>query len=135
MPSMWFTSEEALQKLKSYIEMASPKSKRVSKIYPQELACYALSGDEERAELQRALNHCRLFDGCRQSIIIDDESQSPKTLALDLCFFDDRLQHNSFPYPGDFMYYQDDNAAGDGASSVPSRMTVARHTARSSHLI
>jgi len=122
LPSMWFTSEDALQKLKKYIGMASADSERVTKIYPQELAYFALSGDSERAELQISLDQCKLFNGRTQSYVFDGEH--PEQLELGLCFFDDKLRHKAFPYRGEFMYYLDDNAAGqEGELSRHSNMS------------
>ena len=51
MPSMWFTSQEAHDRLERFVQKANPGYHAVS-IFPEELALYALSGDDERNELQ-----------------------------------------------------------------------------------
>jgi hypothetical protein len=99
LPSMWFTSRAALDKLKDYVGQAQKPSAKSVGVYPQELASYALLDDKQRVELSIALKESRLFDANWPDIEQKDK------LNIDLCFFDDRGQHfrrdECCPYPGE----------------------------------
>lgn len=108
LPSMWFTSNEALHDLKHWIDMANPVSK-TCEIYPQEIAFYAMKGHDEREHIHAALKEAKLFDGRRRRFVSDDSSGARKGKALDieLCFFDTKLRRIGCKYPGEFLIMGD----------------------------
>mmetsp|Transcript_5506 Transcript_5506/g.8559 ORF Transcript_5506/g.8559 Transcript_5506/m.8559 type:complete len:568 (-) Transcript_5506:164-1867(-) len=124
MPSMWFTRKEVMQKLKHYIDMANP-GKKNGNFHPQELAYYALSGDEERCELQTALGEAKLFDAYTQSLVLEGDNL-PQPLEIDLVFFDSKRQHKSFPYSGQFQYFNMDPSNTDANLYGNRRMVISQ---------
>lgn len=123
LPSMWFTCDDTFKKLKLYIDMANPFGRNArTRIFPQEFAYWALSGDAERQELQKALWEAKLFDGCTQRIVAGEDGHS-QPLHIDLCFFDNKRQRASFSYPGDFHYFVDPSQAGDDEADMSQRRT------------
>merc|ERR1711865_859637 len=60
LPGLWFTSKEALDDFKYWVDLVSANIS-VSKIYPQELAHFVLLGDGERREVQNSLKNAKLF--------------------------------------------------------------------------
>lgn len=117
LPSMWFTSQEALDDLKHWIDEAIPTS-QVLEIYPQEMAYYALAGGEERGKVQSALKQSKLFDGRRRRFIKRAGTGEPEALDIELVFFDASLQNPSCPQPGEFLLMTEDD--GDqGAAMRP----------------
>merc|ERR1712210_419381 len=115
LPSMWFTSEEAYRDLKLWIDKAHPvqnSKKRVRRIYPEELALYALHGEEERQIVGEALKHAKLFDGFARRFLdrseisggkLDVAEDRPVCLDIELVFFDRKLQNKHCPMPGEFL--------------------------------
>lgn len=102
LPSMWFTSQDALEDLKHWIDLAVPTSRVVS-IYPQEIAYYTLAGSEERVAVQSALKNSKLFDGRQREFVDRGELGGTETLNVELCFFDEALQNKLCPFPGEFL--------------------------------
>merc|ERR1719491_711157 len=106
LPSMWFTSEEVLRDLSRWVELVYPSS-RVSQIYPQELALYALSGEDERLSLQDTLKHAKLFDGKCRNFVGLEQGQEPRSLQIELCYFDCQFKRANCDYIGEFLQLGD----------------------------
>lgn len=129
LPSMWFTSQDALNDLKKWIDYAVPTSK-VLAIYPQEMAYYALKGSEQRGSVECALKQSKLFDGRTRQFFKEPGATQPEVLSIDLCFFDAALQNPACAYPGEFLIMRDDDSIRGasmrpinfGGSSVMSRL-------------
>jgi len=120
LPSMWFTSNEALHDLKYWIDTANPVS-RVSQIYPQEIAFYAMLGHDEREHLHTALKSAKLFDGSRRKFLPDETgSRRGRSLDIELCFFDPKLKRVGCKYAGEFLTLGE----SDCSSSTKSRATM-----------
>lgn len=127
LPAVWFSSEETYKQLTKYIAKADPCSTSVV-IQPQELAFYALSGEDERQELSRALKYTKLFDATTQDF---DTVAGAAALDIDLCFFDNKRMHRATngelcKHPGEFHSFQgDETLAMGGVVSVDAgRWTV-----------
>jgi len=101
LPSMWFTSDTTLRDLYRWIDSAHP-TKSISMIYPQELALYALSGDQHRHFLKEALKEAKLFNGNSRKFVKKDGS-APQSLAIELCFFDQQQVKTNYNHPGEFL--------------------------------
>lgn len=131
LPSMWFTSAEALEDMKLWIDEAKPTA-RVAQIHPEEIAFYALSGDDERRTVQRALLGAKLFDGRTRQFLQRDEGSEPEPLNIELCFFDSHLQSEDCPYPGEFLCLLDEEDSQLCRSSlVPRTPGVSRADVKS----
>jgi len=111
LPSMWFTTPNTMQKFKQYVvaaQLGAQESVDRIDIYPEELARYALQGDDAREELSRALHESKWVDGSA----IGPADDATQTLGITLCFFDtrgvdencDRLGHR-FDHPGQLQYF------------------------------
>jgi len=119
MPSMWFTSQRTQQDLIKWIAMAH--NRNVSRIYPQEIAGFALSGgDEARTELRDALADSKMFNARTRAFEMN-ELRRPQKLNIDLCFFYAQLHSKGNEYPGEFHYFNDEEAqdAVDSTTSSP----------------
>jgi len=101
LPSIWFSSAQALQDLKTWIDLSQP-NRRVSEVYPAELALYALGGETERYRLQAGLKEAKLFNG-KTGIFERSEDGSPRSLDIELCFFDSQLQRPDCSFAGEFL--------------------------------
>jgi len=101
LPSIWFSSAQALQDLKAWIDLAIP-NRRVSEVYPAELALYALGGETERYRLQAGLKEAKLFNG-KTGLFERSEDGSPRSLDIELCFFDSQLQRPDCSFTGEFL--------------------------------
>lgn len=103
LPSMWFTTDAVLRDLYRWMDTAHP-TKNISQIYPQEMALFALSGQEERRSLQESLKDAKLFDGKNRMFITNDagggEAQS---LGIELFYYDEQLKNAEFANPGEFL--------------------------------
>lgn len=134
MPSMWFTSRKTLEDLKHFMSVAHNVS--VSRIFPEEIALFALSGDDERGELRSALSESKMFCAKSRSFTLND-LEKPEALNIDLCFFDTQLHNKDLPYPGEFHYFLDEED-DDGverqysSSATPTRMTSRMSSRRQS---
>lgn len=75
LPSLWFTSHDGLQELKSKVveaQMRTNVDPNEMEIYPHELARYALQGDDERLDMSKTLEDLRItlvfYDNKRQTL-------------------------------------------------------------------
>lgn len=129
LPSMWFTSKQALADLRYWIAMAHPTA-RVAEIHPQEIAYYALSGEDERREVQWALKESKLFDGKTRSLVSRGPwtSSEPESLNIELVFFDSALQNKECSFPGEFLSMPLDAADANGDVALqPSQHHASPH--------
>lgn len=116
LPSMWFTSKEAKEDLKYWIDQASP-NKHVVQIFAQELAYYAVGSDSGRMALQRALKESKLFDGRRREFTDRHKAGKPEALNIELCFFDTSLQNKSCECQGEFLCMSDAESVAEATPS------------------
>merc|ERR1712166_122143 len=87
LPSMWFTTPNTMRSFKKYAvaaQLGAQGSMDRVDIYPEELARYALLGDDEREELSRALHESKWVDGSA----FGQADGAAETLGITLCFFD-----------------------------------------------
>jgi len=100
LPSMWFTTPDAMRSFKKYVvsaQLGAQESMDGIEVYPEELARYALKGDEERKELSQALKESRWVDGSSVGRAKTDDGQ---TLGITLCFFDRQGVDENCDVPG-----------------------------------
>jgi len=140
LPSMWFTSEEAYRDLKLWIDKAHPVKnprKSVRRFYPEEVALYALHGEEERQIVGEALKNAKLFDGISRKFLnrsntsqseIDPELYQPVCLNIELVVFDHKLQNKLCPMPGEFLSMVDIDGDACGPSAIGSGSGQGRGT-------
>lgn len=124
-PSMWFTSTEALEDLMKYIDMAVPTAP-VWEIRPQEIAYYALQGDEERITVQRTLKASKLFDGRTREFVDGSLPGTPLQLSIELCFFDQALQNKNCEHRGEYLCLVDEEECG--SCDIKKRTQLAPRT-------
>jgi len=116
LPSMWFTTPEAMHKFKEYVvaaQLGAQESPFGIDVYPEEIARYALLGDNEREELSRALQQSKWVDGRAVGKADDAKTHDAKqTLGITLCFFDTRgvdedcdFLGQPYDHPGQLQYF------------------------------
>jgi len=130
LPSVWFTSQEALHNLKQYAvfaQLGSDKNAEDYDLFPAELARYALEGDSNRCELSKALGESKLFDARQQEFVdtsgeIIKHPDEAETLGIKVCFFESQGYHfpdghttSIFTYPGQVQIWGEEVAGEEGA--------------------
>lgn len=144
LPSMWFTSDQAYCDVLEWIDKANPIH-QVRGFYPEEIALYALRGDEERRVVGQALKHAKLFDGCSRKLITrgvtaDPHNTEPESLNLEIVFFDRQLQNKNCSKPGEFLSMEDEevddafqscDTTRAGGGMVVRKSVVEKHPAHS----
>lgn len=101
LPSIWFSSAQALHDLTAWIDLSIP-DRRISEVYPAELAFYALGGETERYRLQAGLKEAKLFNG-KTGLFERSGDGSLRSLDIELCFFDSQLQRPDCTFTGEFL--------------------------------
>lgn len=114
LPSMWFASETAKQDLlRSVGELHHGIV--TSELFPEELALYALEGDEkQREDLARNLKEARTEN---------EEGESREALNLELCFFVSETKSPGMPHAGAFAQV----AYETELEQEPSKLSVLGH--------
>jgi len=125
LPSMWFTSREAYDDLRLWITLSRFRSKAqcshvVTKIFPEEMALFALDPDNA-CDLRKTLRHAKLFSLADWKFLVRDNpdtivrgkhrvtdvlvyravkaSEEPEELGIDLALYDSATGQFLEPHP------------------------------------
>jgi hypothetical protein len=121
LPSMWFTSRAAYDDLRLWITLSRSKNEEtsyiVTKIFPEEMALYALDPDNA-CDLRKTLKHAKLFSLADWKFLLRDDpsasvrhldgqmpcrpvkaSEEPEELGIELALFDSATGQFLEPHP------------------------------------